>query len=191
MTFGEKLRSARKEAGLSQEQLAEKLCVSRSAVAKWESGGGLPDVSSLRLISQLLGVSIDYILSEDDRITFNEVKEAIDLEYYEKTGNCRDKKDAVCCSKFQDAEAIYPLIRRKKLSIKEFVIDLVTQWGVSQLVDYAGNTDGYYLVERNGKQYLVRISKEFIITCDLPGKVDPKRFVVGNSVFTRSTYRLV
>ena len=38
MTFGEKLKEARKEAGLSQDQLAEKLAVSRSAVAKWETG---------------------------------------------------------------------------------------------------------------------------------------------------------
>ena len=44
MTFGEKLKCARKEAGLSQEQLAEKLSVSRSAVAKWESDKGMPDV---------------------------------------------------------------------------------------------------------------------------------------------------
>jgi len=42
MTLGEKLRQARKDNGLSQEQLAEKLCVSRSAVAKWETDKGLP-----------------------------------------------------------------------------------------------------------------------------------------------------
>ena len=42
MTFGEKLQEARKTAGYTQEQLAEKLCVSRSAIAKWESGNGMP-----------------------------------------------------------------------------------------------------------------------------------------------------
>ncbi|MGG3822658.1 helix-turn-helix transcriptional regulator [Geobacillus thermodenitrificans] len=46
MTLGEKIKKARIEAGLSQEQLSEKLGVSRSAVAKWESGKGLPDIDN-------------------------------------------------------------------------------------------------------------------------------------------------
>ena len=52
MTFGEKLKNARKNAGLSQEQLAEKLCVSRAAVAKWETDKGLPDIMNLIAISK-------------------------------------------------------------------------------------------------------------------------------------------
>ena len=59
MTLAEKLKDARKNAALSQEQLAEKLCVSRAAVAKWESGKGLPDIENLKAISKLLDVSID------------------------------------------------------------------------------------------------------------------------------------
>ena len=46
MTLGEKLKDARKRAGLSQEQLSEKLNVSRSAVAKWETDKGIPDVEN-------------------------------------------------------------------------------------------------------------------------------------------------
>lgn len=42
MTFGEKIRNARKEAGFSQEELAEKMSVSRSAIAKWETDKGMP-----------------------------------------------------------------------------------------------------------------------------------------------------
>ena len=64
MTFGEKLKEARKEAGLSQEQFAEKLSVSRSAVAKWESDKGIPDVNNLKLMAQLLvNISTDFIRS--------------------------------------------------------------------------------------------------------------------------------
>lgn len=65
MTLGETLKETRKQASLSQEQLAEKLGVSRSAVAKWETGNGIPDVDNLKVIAQLLNVSIDYLL--DDR----------------------------------------------------------------------------------------------------------------------------
>ncbi|MDD7285522.1 MAG: helix-turn-helix transcriptional regulator [Firmicutes bacterium] len=46
MSIGEKIKKCRKEAGLSQEQLAEKLCVSRQAVAKWEADRGIPDVET-------------------------------------------------------------------------------------------------------------------------------------------------
>ena len=50
MTFGEKLKNARQQAGFSQEELAGKLCVSRSAVAKWETDKGLPDIENLKAI---------------------------------------------------------------------------------------------------------------------------------------------
>ena len=47
MTIGEKIREARKSAGLTQEQMADKLMVSRQAITKWESDRGIPDVSNL------------------------------------------------------------------------------------------------------------------------------------------------
>lgn len=71
MTFGEKLRKARKEIGLSQVQLVEKINVSRSAVAKLDSDKGMPDVSNLKVMAQLLNVSVDYLLDEDEKISFN------------------------------------------------------------------------------------------------------------------------
>ena len=96
MPFGEKLKDARKEAGLSQEQLAQKLSVSRSAVAKWESDKGMPDVNNLKAMAQLLNISVDYLLDEDEKLSFNETKEAIDLDSFEVSGKCREKKDAAC-----------------------------------------------------------------------------------------------
>ena len=108
MTFGEKLREARKAAGLSQEQFAEKMSVSRSAVAKWESDKGLPDVNNLKVMAQLLGVTIDYLLDDDEKLNLSETKEPIDLESFEKTGKARDKKDAAVLAKFSNADAIYP-----------------------------------------------------------------------------------
>jgi len=191
MTFGEKLKKARKESGLSQEQFAEKISVSRSAVAKWESDRGLPDVNSLKVMAQLLNVSIDYLLDEDEKLSFNEMKEPIDLDSFEVTGKCRDKKDAACYSKFSVADAVYPLIRRKKLNKKECLIDLVTFWGTNQLMDYAGNTDAYYLVETGGKQLLVNVSEDFITSRELANKVDPKKFDFGSYTFKKAAYQLI
>jgi transcriptional regulator with XRE-family HTH domain len=87
MTFGEKLKKARKEAGLSQEQLAEKLSVSRSAVAKWENDKGMPDIQNLKALASLLNTSIDYLLDDDSVVNFSEIKEPIVLDDYEKTGS--------------------------------------------------------------------------------------------------------
>ena len=64
MTLGEKIREARRKCGLSQEQLAEKLSVSRSAIAKWETDKGLPDVGNLKILARLLNVSVDHLLDE-------------------------------------------------------------------------------------------------------------------------------
>ena len=191
MTLGEKLREARKQSKLSQEQLAEKLSVSRSAVAKWESDAGMPDVGNLKALSQLLSVSIDYLLEDDGRICFNETREPVDLASFEITGKCRDRKDAAVFSRYSDADAIYPLIRRKKLNGWEFMLDLVTSWGVSQLADYAVNRDAYYLVEKDNRQFLVRISDEFITTGEIASRIDPKRFSIGNNIFRKAAYRLI
>ena len=62
MIFPEKLKSLRKQAGLSQEQLAEKLNVSRQAITKWETGAGIPDVENIKSIALLFQLSIDELL---------------------------------------------------------------------------------------------------------------------------------
>ena len=66
MNFQEKLQFVRKERGFSQEDLAEKIGISRQAVAKWESGQTYPDVDNLVLISNLFKVSIDSLLKTED-----------------------------------------------------------------------------------------------------------------------------
>lgn len=65
MTFAEKLKSIRKQAGMSQEQLAEKLCVSRQAITKWETDAGIPDIENIIAISAMFEISIDELLSNE------------------------------------------------------------------------------------------------------------------------------
>jgi transcriptional regulator with XRE-family HTH domain len=66
MIFSEKLQLLRKNKGLTQEETAEKLNVSRQAVAKWESGQAYPDIANLIRISDLLNVSVDYLVRDQD-----------------------------------------------------------------------------------------------------------------------------
>jgi len=65
MIFTEKLIQLRKVNGLSQEELADRLKVSRQAISRWESGSASPDANHLLQISHLFGVTIDYLLNDD------------------------------------------------------------------------------------------------------------------------------
>ena len=65
MTFSEKISALRKQKGWSQEELAEKLMVTRQAVSKWESAQSMPDLDKLVQLSEALGVSTDYLLKHE------------------------------------------------------------------------------------------------------------------------------
>ena len=69
MEFGEKLQDLRKARSLTQEELAESLYVSRTAISKWESGRGYPSIDSLKEISSFFDVSIDELLSSEKIIS--------------------------------------------------------------------------------------------------------------------------
>lgn len=65
MTFGDQLTKARKEKELTQEELAEKLNLSRQTILRWEKNQVFPDISNLKAVAQFLDVSFDYLLGED------------------------------------------------------------------------------------------------------------------------------
>lgn len=65
MRLEEKLTVLRKESGYTQLDLAEKVRVSRQAISKWETGRALPSMENLKYLSELFGVSVDYLLNDD------------------------------------------------------------------------------------------------------------------------------
>ncbi len=67
MTLGQKLKTLLKEKNMTQEELAEQLDVSRQAVGKWVNDKGIPEVTKLIQISNMFGVSLDYLLKEEGR----------------------------------------------------------------------------------------------------------------------------
>jgi transcriptional regulator with XRE-family HTH domain len=79
MEFSKKLQELRKSRSLTQEELAEALFVSRTAVSKWESGRGYPSIDSLKELSRYFSVSIDDLICSDEMITAaeNDKKESI------------------------------------------------------------------------------------------------------------------
>ena len=72
MEFNEKLQELRRQKGLTQEKLAEKLYVSRTAVSKWESDRGYPNIESLKAIAKFFSVTVDELLSSDEVLTIAE-----------------------------------------------------------------------------------------------------------------------
>ena len=73
MEFNEKLQELRKSRSLTQEELAEALFVSRTAISKWESGRGYPNIDSLKEISRFFSVTIDDLICSDEMITVSEI----------------------------------------------------------------------------------------------------------------------
>ena len=85
MEFNEKLRELRKQKGLTQEELAASLYVSRTAISKWESARGYPNIESLKAIAKLFSVTIDELLSSDELLTLAEE------DHREKENRLRDR----------------------------------------------------------------------------------------------------
>lgn len=81
MEFGEKLQFLRKKKGLTQEALSEILFVSRTAVSKWESGKGYPNIETLKTIARYFSVSIDELLSGEE-LLYAAQEEAAQREGY-------------------------------------------------------------------------------------------------------------
>ena len=72
MEFNEKLQELRKQKGMTQEELAACLYVSRTAISKWESGRGYPNIDSLKAIAKFFSVTVDELLSTDEVLSIAE-----------------------------------------------------------------------------------------------------------------------
>lgn len=188
MTIGEKIKTARQSAGLTQAQMAEKLMVSRQAITKWESDKGIPDVENLKSISNLLSISIDYLLDTGEGIDKSVIREPIDLSKYGK-GRRKVKKDKVIREKFPNAE-IYTLVGKLKLTKSEKAIDNAigfltsAPFGIPEFINGVKNLDKeFYLVNEKEKQFLVMISDEFIESREMAQKHGNKKFEIGDWEF--------
>lgn len=184
MTLGEKIKQIRKIACLSQEQMAEKLCVSRQAVSKWESGRGTPDIENLQSIARLFDISIDTLL-KDELLSSAILKEEIDISQYQKDGKCRSKYDAAVKAKYPNAKEIYALVRRKKLNRWESIIDFIVQPGVLAMGDALNDMSAYYLVLLENKQMFVNVTKEHIESRELNCNFSKKKRVIGNNLYVK------
>ena len=188
MTLGEKIREARRKCGLSQEQLAEKMSVSRSAIAKWETDKGLPDVGNLKILARLLSVSVDYLLDETEAADELVIREPYNLAAYGYGCN-KVKKDRVVRDKFPNA-TIYPLLGRQDVTSLELHVDSTPDCRTNPL-DRAKNTDkAFYLIEKDGQKLLVMVTDVFIEIRPMEQSLKGNSFRVGRWNFIKCNYEI-
>ena len=190
MTLGRKLKAARQQAGLSQQELAKKLNVSRQAITKWENDRGVPDIENLKSLARLFDVSIDYFVGNGREFSARVVREPIDLAQYEATGKARSRSDAAVRAQYPDAETIRPLTRGKRLSFWEWVVDFIVQPGVLNTASALRDLSAYYVVDLGDRHLLVNITREFIESRELATKFEGRKQAIGDNVFVKAPYAL-
>lgn len=203
MTFGEKLKSARKSAEMTQEQLANRLSVSRQAVTKWEADKGLPDIGNLRLLSAALNISLDDLLDESSRLDISVIREPVYLSDYAglhtTAVRCWLKKDRLrdeaIKARFPDAE-IHTLIHKQLLTKTEKRVQtffwLTTPFANAvELLQSFQNADRlFYLVWDMGRQYFVMVTDECMEIRQLAERIVERKFEMNGFRFSVSPYLL-
>ncbi len=198
MTFGEKLKEARKMAGLSQEELAERIGVSRAAVAKWETDKGLPDIGNLKAVAALLDVSVDYLLDDGTALDLSVTREAIDLGDAKGLIGKAKAKDRLVKEKFEGYE-VYTLTAVKKLTkgqkARDHALTLFTSLlpGIgafdsgSDIVNAVENVNSaFYLAENEEKQFFLIVSDEYMEIRQPAQRITDRKFEIGDFRLTRS-----
>ena len=188
MTLGEKIKEARRKCGFSQEQLAEKLSVSRSAIAKWETDKGLPDVGNLKVLARLLNVSVDILLDDGQAAEDSVIREPYQLAAY-GYGCKKVKKDRVVRSKFPDA-VIYPLLARQELVDLESLADNTPDCHTNSL-DRVKNTDkAFYLIEKDERQFVVTVTDVYVEIRPLEHPLQGNSFSFNGWNFIKCNYEV-
>ena len=188
MTLGGKIREARRKCGLSQEQLADKMSVSRSAIAKWETDKGLPDVGNLKLLARLLNTSLDRLLDDAEEVDESVIREKYNLIAY-GPGCKKVKKDRVVRERFPNAK-IYTLLARQELTELKRFSDNVTDCHttVDELIKDVNKS--FYLIEIDGRQLFVTLTDSFIETRPLEQPLESNSFSIDGWNFIKYNYEI-
>lgn len=190
MQSGEKIQRLRSELNLSQKELADKLEVSRQAIAKWETNRGIPDIENLKRIAQLFNVSIDYLVYEEESIQDYVMKIPIDIEQYPMPKGNAVREDQVVLENYPNAQSIRELYRQKNMTNKEKVVDFLLLPGIHEVQDHWRDSSKYYLVEEKGIDYLVNVTHNEILTRRLDMDLSEKFFEFADDRFMKTRRKL-
>ena len=181
MTLREKLKEIRKRFGLSQEQLAEIMNVSRQAITKWETDGGIPDVTNLQELSKVFGITVDYLLNDDNQLPALSMTKELDKDKYD--GKISSYSE-ILKEYYPAPWEVYSLIRDKKMSKLEATFDFIIGAGTVGLADALNDLSPFYLVIKDNLKLLVNIKEWTLRVYELPSDTNIKKFVYGKNKFT-------
>lgn len=194
MTLGEKIQAARKQARLTQEQLAQRLCVSRAAVAKWESDAGIPDVLNLKALAVLFDVTMEDLLNDTLDLKTFRFRESICLDDYVSSGRCRDAYDSAAVSRFPDAYWVCPVVLLHGLNKIEGIFNIITFgllsaiWQLAHMKEFRRH---HYLAETGEVQYFITVDDTSITSTALPHRLrNVDEFWVDGRKYLRTDYDL-
>lgn len=182
MTFGQKLKEIRKRFGLSQEQFADMMNVSRQAITKWENDNGIPDISNLQNMSKMFGVTVDYLLDNDNNLPALVMRKELDRKKYKsKLKMYKEVLDEYYPSPCE----VYVLDRRKKLNFVELLLDtfIAPEIGPVSTADAFSDLSPYYLVAKDNLKFLVNIKDYVLEVIELPFNTNTKKFVYKKNKF--------
>ena len=188
MNLGEKIREARKRCGFSQEQLAEKMSVSRSAVAKWETDKGLPDVGNLKILARLLNVSVDQLLDETQTGEEPVIREAYRLSDY-GYGCKKLQKDRMVRQKFPEA-TIYPLLAQQRPEELPMPQSNIPDCRTPLADGMKGGDKAFYLMEKDGREFLVTVTDTYLELRPLETQTQGSSFSLEGWSFIKCNYQL-
>lgn len=185
MTLGAKIRESRRKQGLSQEQLADKLAVSRSAVAKWETDKGLPDVGNLKILARLLKVSVDHLLDDEESALVREPYLLVDYGY-----GCKSLiKNRVVRDRFPEA-AIYALMGQPDPECMDAQSAAAPDCRTLPQNPAKPTDRSFYLVESGESRLFVTVTDAFIEIRPLELSLPDNRFTVNGWHFIKHNYEI-
>lgn len=182
MSLGEKLKDIRKRFGLSQEELAEIMKVSRQAITKWEGDSGIPDITNLQELSKVFGLTIDYLLNDNSTLPALSMKIVIDKNKYKSKIS---SYEAILKEYYSSPWEVYTLIRDKKMSKLETTIDIIIGAGTLGLADALSDMSPYYLAIKDDIKMLINIKDWELTVYELPTDTNVNKFIFFNNRFIK------
>ena len=182
MTLGQKLKEIRKKFGLSQEQLAEIINVSRQAITKWETDAGLPDTENLKELSRIFEISIDYLLDNNNELPLLVMKKKLDKDNYK---NKISSYEEVLKEYYPAPWKIYIFTREKKMSKLEGIFDFIIGAGTIDVADALNDMSPYYLAQKDNIKLLVNIKDWVLEVKELDPDINEKKFIVDKNIFRK------
>ena len=179
MTFGQKLKEIRQRMGLSQEQLAQILHVSRQAITKWENEVGLPDISNLQELSKVFGISVDFFLNNENHLPLLIMKKKLEKENYK---NKISAYFQILKEYYPEPWQIFVLAKSPRMGKLETALDFVTG-GDYWLIKDVSDLSPYYLVTKDHIKLLVNIQHWTLQVIELSPNTNTKKFIYQQNTF--------